>query len=66
MWGALLRGEEFKPEPDGEASSEDIVIGCMAAYGLSGVGRPHIVDRVINAIKYIDILQKCMAGVISI
>jgi hypothetical protein len=34
-----------------------MVRGCMAA---SGIGRLHIVDGMVNAKKYIGILQKCM------
>lgn len=53
-------GEEFKPECLNLTVKHPLKImvwGCMAA---SGVGRLHIVDGMINATKYIDILQKCM------
>lgn len=53
-------GEEFKPECLNLTVKHPLKImvwGCMAA---SGVGRLHIVDGMVNATKYIGILQKCM------
>lgn len=53
-------GEEFKPECLNLTVKHPLKImvwGCMAA---SGVGRLHIVDGMVNATKYMGILQKCM------
>jgi hypothetical protein len=53
-------GEEFKTECMNLTVKHPLKImvwGCMAA---SGVGRLHIVDVMVNAKKYIGILQKCM------
>jgi transposase len=53
-------GEEYKPECINVSVKHPLKImvwGCMAA---SGVGRLHIVEGMVNAAKYIDILQKCM------
>lgn len=53
-------GEEFKPEClnlSVKHPTKVMVWGCMAS---SGVGRLHIVDGMVNARKYIEILQRCM------
>jgi len=53
-------GEEFKPECldlSVKHPTKIMVWGCMAA---SGVGRLHIVDGMVNAKKYVEILNKCM------
>jgi hypothetical protein len=53
-------GEEYKPECINVSVKHPLKImvwGCMAA---SGVGRLYIVEGMVNAAKYIDILLKCM------
>ena len=53
-------GEEFKPEYldlSVKHPTKVMVWSCMAA---SGVGRLHIVQGMVNAAKYIEIMQSCM------
>ena len=53
-------GEEYKPECLNITVKHPLKImvwGCMAA---KGVGRLHIVEGIVNADKYINILQHCM------
>jgi len=53
-------GEEFKPEClnlSVKYPTKVMVWGCMSA---SGVGRLHVVQGMVNAAKYVEIMQKVM------
>lgn len=60
MYVRRFPGEEFKPECLNLTVKHSLKIMVWRSLAASGVGRLQIVDGMVNATKYIDILQKCM------